>query len=174
MAKARSDALTSLPNRRAFDLEISRRLAQRKRQGVPLCLQIIDIDNFKTCNDGFGHQVGDAILKKVAKVLASTARQMDIVARLGGDEFAVLHPGISLEEASRAADRFRSAIADTPLCCDGCQHELTISTGVAEAHKEDDAKSLIQRADEALYAAKESGKNSVTVACHPRSLDRRS
>lgn len=159
LAEAHTDALTDLPNRRAFDIELSRRLAQRQRQGTPLCLQIIDIDNFKSFNDACGHVQGDAILKKVASALMATARQMDIVARLGGDEFAVLLPGSDLQEASCAAERFRIAISASPLCYDGHEHGVTISSGVAEAQLDDDNASLLKRADSALYAAKEAGRN---------------
>jgi diguanylate cyclase (GGDEF)-like protein len=159
LAEAHTDTLTELPNRRAFDAELSRRLAQRQRQGTPVCLQIIDIDEFKTFNDRFGHLLGDAILKEVGKILATTARQMDIVARLGGDEFAVLLPGTNLQEASYAAERFRNAVCRSPISFEGREHTLTISSGVAEAQVDDDSRSLLKRADSALYAAKEAGRN---------------
>lgn len=159
LAEARTDALTGLANRRAFDEELSRRLSQRQRQGTPLCLQIIDIDRYKTLNDTYGHLLGDAVLKEIAYRLSETARHMDIVARIGGDEFAVLLPGCSLDEASHAAERLRSAIADVPLCQDGREHRLTISSGLAEAEFDDDVRSLVRRADSALYAAKDAGRN---------------
>ncbi|MEX0818596.1 MAG: GGDEF domain-containing protein [Pirellulaceae bacterium] len=159
LAEARTDPLTGLANRRAFDEELSRRLLQRQRQGTLLCLQIIDIDFYKAFNDTYGHQLGDAVLKEVARRLNATARRMDIIARIGGDEFAVLLPGCSLDEASRAAERMRRAITDTPLRHEGQEHWLTISSGIAEAESDDDARSLIRRADSALYAAKEAGRN---------------
>jgi len=159
LAEAHVDALTGLANRRAFDKELSRRLAQRQRQGTPLCLLIIDIDHFKSFNDEFGHPLGDAILKQFANVFEATARQMDIAARLGGDEFAVVLPGINLEAASHVAERLRSAISDSPLQCEGHEHALTISIGLAEAEVDDDPASLLRRADSALYAAKEAGRN---------------
>jgi len=159
LAEAHSDALTGVANRRSFDLELSRRLAQRQRQGIPLCLMIIDIDKFKSFNDNFGHLQGDAILKEVAGILVAAARHMDIVARLGGDEFAVLLPGSSLDEASLAAERFRTAINDSQLHTDLGGQSPTISSGVAEALSDDDVTSLIKRADSALYAAKEAGRN---------------
>jgi diguanylate cyclase (GGDEF)-like protein len=159
LAEAHADVLTGLGNRRAFDIELSRRLGQRQRQGTPLCLLIIDIDYFKSFNDEFGHLLGDAILKEVANVLEATARHMDILARLGGDEFAVLLPGTTLEAASRAAERLRSAIGDTPLRYEGHGHTLTVSIGLAEAQLDDDPASLLKRSDSALYAAKEAGRN---------------
>ena len=159
LAEAHVDALTGLANRRAFDKELSRRLAQRQRQGTPLCLAIIDIDHFKSFNDEFGHLLGDAILKEFATVLEATARRMDVAARLGGDEFAVVLPGINLEAASHVAERLRSAISDSPLRCEGHEHTLTISIGLAKAEVDDDPASLLRRADSALYAAKEAGRN---------------
>jgi len=159
LTQARADVLTGLANRRAFDTELSRRLAQRQRQGTPLCLLIIDIDNFKSFNDEFGHPLGDAVLREVANVLQATARHMDYVARLGGDEFAVLFPGGSLKEASLGAERLRSAISDSPLRYEGHEHTLTVSIGLAEAQLGDDPVSLLKRSDSALYAAKEAGRN---------------
>lgn len=159
LAVAHTDALTGLANRRAFDVELSRRLAQRQRLGTPLCLQIIDIDKFKSFNDDFGHLLGDAILKEIASALVAAVREVDAVARLGGDEFAVILLGSNLEEASHAAERFRNAISDCPIHYEGQDHTLTISSGVAEAQLDDDAASLIKRADSALYAAKEAGRN---------------
>lgn len=159
LSDARTDALTGLANRRAFDEELSRRLAQRQRQGTPLCLTIIDVDRFKSFNDHLGHLEGDAILKEIADTVQETARHMDIVARLGGDEFAVILPGSNIEEASKAAERFRRAISDrvSGRTVDG--YSPTISSGVAEAQLDDDVTSLIKRADSALYAAKEAGRD---------------
>lgn len=158
-AEAYTDALTGLANRRTFDLELSRRLAQRQRQGTPFCLLIIDIDNFKSFNDEFGHLLGDAILKKLAGILQTTARQMDVVARLGGDEFAVLLPDNTLDTASQGAERIRSAISDSPIRYEGHEHMLTVSIGLAEAQFDDDLVSLFKRSDSALYSAKEAGRN---------------
>ena len=159
LAEAHADVLTGLANRRAFDMELSRRLAQRQRQGTPLCLLIIDIDHFKSFNDEFGHPLGDAILKEVARVLEAAARHMDYVARLGGDEFAVLLPGSNLKEASLGAERLRSAISDNPLRHEGHEHAPTVSIGLAEAQLDDDPASLLKRSDSALYAAKDAGRN---------------
>jgi diguanylate cyclase (GGDEF)-like protein len=159
LAEAHTDSLTGLANRRSFDMELARRLAQRQRQGTPLCLMIIDIDKFKTFNDDFGHLQGDAILKEVANTLLATARQMDIVARLGGDEFAVILPGCTLDETSQAAERLRAAISDSRLGASLGEHQLTISSGATEAQPDDDMVSLIKRADSALYAAKDAGRN---------------
>jgi diguanylate cyclase (GGDEF)-like protein len=159
LAEAHTDPLTGLANRRTFDTELSRRIAQRQRQGTPLCLMIMDIDKFKHFNDQFGHALGDTILKEVSRTLQATARHMDIVARLGGDEFAVLLPDSTLEEASHGAERMRSAIGSSPIRYEGREYTLTVSIGLADAQVDDDAASLLKRADSALYAAKEAGRN---------------
>lgn len=159
LMEARTDPLTGLANRRAFDLELTRRISQRQRQGTPLSLMVIDVDHFKQINDTFGHQAGDAIILQVAQILASTSRVMDLVVRLGGDEFAISLTGTDLAEASLAVERVRTAICEKTLVFEGHEHHLTVSIGLAEAMWDDDAASLIKRADMALYAAKEAGRN---------------
>lgn len=159
LAEAQTDPLTGLTNRRVFEGEVARRLAQKQRLGTPLGLLIIDVDYFKNFNDSYGHVLGDAVLKRVAEVLKSTARQVDIVARLGGDEFVVLLPDCHLDCASAAAERMRTAISQIPLRHDGAEYELTVSIGVCEALSDDDPTALIKRSDSALYAAKEAGRN---------------
>lgn len=159
LAEARTDVLTGLANRRAFDEELSRRLSQLQRQGTRLCLQIIDIDSYKLFNDSHGHHVGDAVLREIAERLNESARKMDIVARIGGDEFAILLPGCSLDDASMAAERTRAAICEKPLHFEDEEIWITISCGLAEAELDDDVRSLVRRADSALYAAKDAGRN---------------
>jgi diguanylate cyclase (GGDEF)-like protein len=158
-AEAHTDALTGLTNRRVLEMEISRRLAQHQRQGTRLSLLIIDIDKFKSFNDCFGHVLGDKVLKQVADMLTMTSRRMDTVARLGGDEFVVLLPDCSLDAATETAERCRSAIAGSPVSHEGREHAPTVSIGVCEAQNDDDNISLIKRADSALYAAKDAGRN---------------
>lgn len=159
MSESHTDPLTGLANRRAFDGELSRRMAQYHRQGTPLSLLIIDIDHFKSVNDTYGHQTGDAILKGLAEVLTETARQMDVVARIGGDEFAVILSGCDVAEASTSAERRRNAIANRTITYDGVDHHVTASVGLAGALPDDVPLSLIKRTDAALYAAKEAGRN---------------
>ena len=120
---------------------------------------IMDIDSFKSFNDGFGHLLGDEVLKEISKELKSTARHMDLVAWLGGDEFVVLLPDTPLDGACLVAERMRAAISDGPLSYEGQEHQLTVSIGITEAQCDDDADTLVKRAESALYAAKDAGRN---------------
>lgn len=159
--EARTDMLTGLRNRRAFDEELGRQFAQRQRQGVHFSLIMIDVDHFKAFNDIHGHLSGDVALRSVAQVLSSTLRQMDIVCRYGGDEFAVICPGSKLHEAAVGAERVRQAIASRAVSLKEGNAQVTISLSVAEVGSPEIAEGLIQRADNALYAAKHSGRNRV-------------
>lgn len=159
LAEARTDPLTGLANRRAFDSELSRRLTQRQRQGKSSGLVILDIDNFKTFNDQFGHLMGDTILTKIAGALVETVGSAGMVARLGGDELAVLLPGFDLAQTSEMAEHLRLAVYHRPIHFEDQEHRLTVSLGLAEAQVDDDETSLMKRADSALYAAKQAGRN---------------
>lgn len=160
--EARTDMLTGLRNRRAFNEELGRQFAQRQRQGVYFSLIMIDIDHFKALfNDAHGHLSGDLVLRSVAQVLSSTLREMDIVCRFGGDEFAVICPGSKLHEAAVGAERVRQAVAEHAGSLKQSQLQVTISLGVAEVISPEIAEGLIQRADDALYAAKHAGRNRV-------------
>lgn len=161
--EARTDMLTGLKNRRSFQEELSRLFAQRQRQGVVFSLLMIDIDHFKDFNDVYGHLAGDLVLRAVAQVLATTVRQMDLVCRYGGDEFAVICPGTTLDVAATAAERIRQAVANNPVALKNRQIQITASVGVAEVIRSEVAEELIQRADEALYAAKHAGRNRIAL-----------
>jgi len=160
-AEARTDALTGLANRRAFDDEMARRLAEFQRHGRGISIMMVDIDHFKGVNDTYGHQAGDDVLRDFAKVLRRTARDTDTVARYGGEEFVAILPGTSDREAADGAERFRQAIESHPFRSGNTELRVTASFGVAELQKNDDAAAAIERSDEALYAAKESGRNCV-------------
>ncbi len=159
MSEARTDALTSLPNRRAFDEELKRRMAQWRRHQVPLSVMIMDIDRFKRLNDTYGHQAGDVVLAGVARALQETMRDSDITARIGGEEMAVILPNSNAEEACRAAIRAREAIEQTQHFYEDQLLQVTVSIGVAQLSVDEGQESLLRRADEALYAAKEAGRN---------------
>ncbi len=160
IAEARMDGLTGLANRRAFDEELNRRLAHLERKSIPFCLLLIDVDHFKSFNDAYGHLAGDTILVKgVSEILSTVTPKMDIVARFGGDEFAVILLSCNLDKASLAAERLRKAVTDHPLSLEESDVQITISLGLAAAEPTDDAASIIGRADKALYASKQAGRN---------------
>jgi len=159
MSEARTDPLTGLANRRAYDEELARRIAQRRRHGTPVSIVVVDIDHFKRFNDTFGHQAGDEVLRCVAGILQRTMRQSDVVARLGGEEMAVVLPGGNVDEACMAAERARRAIDEARFHHDGHELHVTISLGVAERKEHEDGAALSKRADAALYAAKKAGRN---------------
>lgn len=163
VAEARTDALTGLKNRRSFDEELHRQFAQRQRQGTVFSLLLIDLDHFKQVNDTHGHPAGDSVLQTVAQLLTKTLREMDLVYRYGGDEFAVICPGSRLREAATAAERIRQAVETTPVQLNDEALSLKLSVGVAEVGGLEIADGLLQRADEALYAAKHAGRNRVRL-----------
>ncbi len=170
LAESRTDALTGLPNRRAFDEELARHLALWERKGLAFCLVLVDIDRFKKFNDLHGHPAGDDVLKRVAQLLQTTWRDMDMVARIGGEEFAAILPSTSLHDARCSVERVRKAVADKPIPREGEMLHVTISLGLAMSDSGDDAASLVKRADKALYAAKRGGRNQAqthdTRECH--------
>jgi diguanylate cyclase len=162
-AEARTDALTLLVNRRAFDDELARRCAEYIRQGNAFSLIMSDVDNFKEFNDAHGHPTGDEVLRGVAKMLRRKTREMDLVARYGGEEFAVILPGTNLNDAEMVALRACEGVEKTPFNHEGKELHVTMSFGVAEVNGNEDGAALVSRSDKALYAAKESGRNSVYV-----------
>jgi diguanylate cyclase len=158
--EARTDSLTNLANRRAFDDEMQRRFAEWQRRQTPFTLMILDIDHFKQFNDSHGHPAGDEVLRNVGKVLVKTARQMDLPCRYGGEEFACILPSTEIQEARVAAERFRKAIEVSSVKFEGQSFSVTASIGVACVGPGDDEPArLIRRADEALYKSKEAGRN---------------
>jgi diguanylate cyclase (GGDEF)-like protein len=154
-----ADALTCIPNRRAFNERIEEEAARARRTGEPLSLLMADIDGFKSYNDEFGHQAGDQALYMVAQVLNAGARPYDQVARYGGEEFAVILPMTNLAAAHGIAERLRLAVAAAEIPC----RRLTLSIGVAGMTAQFDARELIRVADRALYEAKARGRNRVAA-----------
>lgn len=159
MSEARTDPLTGLANRRALNQELERRIAQFQRQETPLSMLLIDVDHFKQFNDDHGHQAGDEMLCMMAHALQDTVRLMDLATRYGGEEFAIVLPGTNLHDAKCAAERIRRAVAEIEFTFRGAKLRNTVSVGLAQAREMDDPASLIRRADDGLYAAKEAGRN---------------
>ncbi len=157
---ATTDTLTGLGNQRAFRHGFELMLHRAKRRESPLCLVLCDVDHFKSVNDNYGHPFGDEVLKAVAAALADTVRVVDLAARYGGEEFAVILEDSDLENASQVAERLRQAVSAIGLSHGGKEVKVTMSLGVAAFpdHGED-IPTLIERADQALYQAKNSGRN---------------
>lgn len=159
------DFLTGALNRGAIEQHGTRLLAQAQRRGVACAALVIDVDHFKRINDAHGHAVGDAALREIVRRLQDTIRTGDTLGRIGGEEFLVLLDEADLDQARLAAERLRQAIGDAPLLLDGHRHPTTISVGVAVLEETDRSFSdLLRRADRALYAAKNAGRDRVEVA----------
>ncbi len=155
------DALTGLHNRRFFHETLAREVARAHRYDRNLALIIFDLDDFKAINDRIGHLSGDGVLAEAAERIQEAVRSADIACRVGGDEFAVILPESKLADADQLYARLQKAVSSRPV---GQAGPLTISAGVAELQAEDDAIAFFQRADHALYGAKEAGKGQVVAA----------
>jgi two-component system chemotaxis family response regulator WspR len=162
---ASTDALTGLQNRRLFDIEIDKMWRACRRREMPLSVALMDIDFFKKCNDVYGHQHGDEVLQKVASIIQEHSRRPhDMAARYGGEEFVVLFPDTDLEGATSVIERIREAVAQKELDNEGADlGYVTISGGVFSMVPDasHDPEYIVGRADEALYRAKEQGRNRV-------------
>ncbi|OGI67098.1 MAG: hypothetical protein A2W18_01885, partial [Candidatus Muproteobacteria bacterium RBG_16_60_9] len=163
--KAVTDSLTGLYNRGYFQSSLTKEFSAARRKERPLSLVLVDIDFFKKINDNFGHQVGDAVLKHVAKILKSGCRDSDVVARYGGEEMVLILPETNLDHALEVAERIRRALAEQSYSDDSVNVPATASFGVATLNAQrDSAEALIKAADEALYRSKKEGRNRVTAA----------
>jgi len=161
-AAARTDPLTQLANRRAFDDALKSRLKEHRDSGRPFCVAMIDVDHFKKFNDTYGHLAGDEVLRTIGRVLRRSTRQSDFIARYGGEEFTVVYPGTRVSDACALVERIREAIAAECVEFNGTELRATASIGVAQFLGTEELDSLVERADAALYAAKTSGRN----RCH--------
>jgi diguanylate cyclase len=163
-----TDPLTTLPNRKFFDSELRKFVAQAKASNEPLTLLMSDVDNFKAFNDKFGHLTGDQVLRLVAMSMKDNVKGRDIAARYGGEEFAIALPKTALRSAITVADHIRRAVMNKELMKRSSGERLgrlTISIGVALLRPTDTPQSLIERADKCLYAAKRGGRNRVISEC---------
>lgn len=164
---AARDGLTGLYNRRKFDTHLTEEIRRSRRYNRPLALIMVDIDHFKHYNDTYGHVQGDRLLQELAKVLVHSVRSTDFVARYGGEEFAIILPETNKTCSLLAAEKIRAAVATHPFLMSGSQPggSLTLSMGVA-SYPEDmpDTEVLVERADQALYQAKQTGRNRAVMA----------
>jgi diguanylate cyclase (GGDEF)-like protein len=162
--EALMDDLTGLPNRRMFDIALSGHLENLARYGWRFGLLIVDIDHFKSVNDGHGHAFGDAALMGVAASLRGAVRAGDVLARWGGEEFTVLVESSDEAGLVETAERLRALVAASEVRRDGISQKVHVSVGGALASPEDSAETLFARADQALYSAKAAGRNRIEIA----------
>jgi len=162
-----TDPLTGLSNRRRFEEACEIETMRFRRYGVPASLVMLDIDFFKRVNDTYGHATGDAVLVALAETCRRALRETDVAARLGGEEFAVLLPMTSETGALEIAERLRTRLAATSVQTPAGRLNFTVSLGVATFSGQDEAETVLARADAALYRAKEYGRNRVEVAEPP-------
>jgi diguanylate cyclase (GGDEF)-like protein len=155
------DYLTGVYNRRTVNDVLSKEISRCKRHGHPLSVILLDIDYFKETNDQFGHSAGDKLLVAVANILRNSTRTSDVIGRWGGEEFIVVCPQTEEEGALLMAEKLRRIVQDHKFAGAGYK---TVSMGVAEYQPEDDADSIVNRADKALYEAKHRGKNRIAAA----------
>jgi diguanylate cyclase (GGDEF)-like protein len=165
---ATTDELTGLYNRRHFIELAEIELSRSRRKTAPTSLAMLDIDHFKLVNDHFGHAVGDRALVEVARAMKDTLRGSDVSARLGGEEFVVLLPETTLDGALAVTERLREGVgrAEVPTG-DGRIAKITVSAGVAELGSAEGLDGLLKRADDALYLAKQQGRNRSVTSVPP-------
>jgi two-component system cell cycle response regulator len=159
------DELTGLHNRRHFSEVLEREIARADRYGSALVVAIVDLDHFKRINDTYGHGAGDRVLKEVGRLLRESMRKIDRPCRYGGEEFAIVMPNTSLPKAAQAIERFRKNLGQTGFHHKGQPFHCTASAGIAAFGQggEQDAATLVDRADQALYKAKQLGRNQVVI-----------
>ena len=164
--EAKTDGLTGLCNRKAFDVRLRRAMSAAKADGVPVSILMIDVDHFKRVNDTHGHHVGDLVLRLIGRLLSENVKGRDTAARYGGEEFAIILAGATGQAAAIVAEQIREALASKSLGTKALgegRASVTVSVGVAEFRPGDLATSLITRADDALYRAKRDGRNRVCI-----------
>ncbi|MNP25795.1 Response regulator PleD [compost metagenome] len=153
-----TDKLTGLKNRRYFQEKIEDQIILYRKVDKPFSVILLDIDHFKKVNDTWGHQTGDDVLERLAKILQAYSRKGDIVARYGGEEFVLILPDMDIDEAKAIAERLRTAVAGS-IWNTG---SITISIGIATFTPTDSNATILKKADQALYASKENGRNRIT------------
>jgi diguanylate cyclase (GGDEF)-like protein len=157
------DPTSQIGNRRYLEQQLAQQLDQHFKSGAPLGIMLADLDAFKSVNDTYGHAAGDVALLTVARTLSNCLRASDIVGRWGGDEFLAILPGITLQALAKASEKIRKLVAKSTVAVDGTQISVTISLGAAMVAPGDSPQSLLKRADQHLYASKQSGRNRVSL-----------
>ncbi|MES2153174.1 MAG: GGDEF domain-containing protein [Pseudomonadota bacterium] len=160
----REDQLTGSLNRRGLDDVFERETARSDRRGTPLCVAMLDLDDFKRLNDTYGHLAGDAALKHLVRIVKDTIRSMDVIARFGGEEFLILLPETTVEAATQTMTRLQRELTKHFFLHENEKVLITFSAGVALRLPNEDQATLVKRADGAMYQAKKTGKNRVVVA----------
>lgn len=161
---AATDSLTGLLNRQAFEFVNQQSMLTAERSGRPLSAILFDLDHFKQINDGHGHLAGDAVLQALALIMRRTVRESDVLCRWGGEEFLVLLPDCPLAQAIGVAEKLREAIAEHDFPIPDGAYRITASLGVAQCLPQESSESFFARADQALYRAKDAGRNRVEVS----------
>lgn len=164
--KAETDLLTGLSNHVHVVELLGDALTAAKNTQEPLCVLMADLDHFKKINDSHGHLVGDGVLREVSRRVRAALRDIDIVGRYGGEEFIVVFTNTDITTAREVAERIREHIASSPINLQGNTISVTISIGLCAMVQEDDINSIIEKADQTLYVAKDSGRNCVKVCEH--------
>ncbi|QDS99968.1 GGDEF domain-containing protein [Adhaeretor mobilis] len=157
--EARTDSLTKLANRRAFDHSLEHNLEKFCKERVPFAMILLDVDHFKKFNDTHGHQAGDEVLRVVGRTLNDVVKKTDLPCRYGGEEFAIVLPSTNAQQGRVAAERVRKAIEAATVPFEGKNLKVTASVGLTEVARGDQTDQIIRRADDAVYAAKDNGRN---------------
>ena len=161
--QATTDGLTGLANHKTFYEILEKELWRSRRYGGQISLIMVDIDNLKKINDAYGHRAGDKVIREVSRRIRECIRQIDTAARYGGDEFAVILPNTSLSDATVVAERMVDAVANSPTTLKKEQISLSISVGLGQYDADTNPEDITSRSDEALYKAKQAGKNTVRI-----------
>jgi diguanylate cyclase len=157
------DALTRIPNRLAYEQRMEDEVERFRRFGQPICLATCDIDHFKRINDSYGHRAGDKVLQVVAESFAASVRSTDFVARYGGEEFVFILPGSTLDDAQNLMNRIREKVSEVGFHFRGTPVSVTISCGLTALRTDDSTDDAFDRADKAMYQAKDAGRNRVAA-----------
>lgn len=157
------DVLTHCLNRRGLQQALQRESARGVRQLQPLCVALLDLDDFKRVNDQWGHQAGDEALIHLVQVARASLRSTDLLGRYGGEEFMVVMPNTSMQAAKNAIARIQRALTEAPLAFGATQLTLTFNADVTMQNSDEDSDATAERADQALYSAKRNGKNRIVT-----------